>query len=378
MVKMDAESRQSSLPFDKSEGVEGPAQGPAPPFAVSLLGLSSLKGLGRVGVKALVKTFGDDLGKVWDSDHGHLRQILDEAHVPLADEVSARIVQTAADSVEQGKARAQTLGRKRVSVVPPSEIPKRLRSMPDPPCWLFVQGKGEALYHRPAVAVVGTREASERGRRAARLVAELLAAYSITLVSGLAEGIDDEAHKASLEEGARNLAFLGHGIDHVFPASTAATRQQIVRRGGAVVSEYLPDERYKKSYFVERNRLQAALADIVIPVEGKPSGGTAHTFRFARTYKRDILGIRWEGVDGLVEEIEKHGYPSYDISDLSDRKKLDKVFRDLAEEWDQDTYALSLATRRLREEFQSRDVRTEDVDRFLQDLDDIVGETTDA
>ena len=376
--EMNSDSHQSSLPLDVNNAPESFSKEPTAPFAASLLGLNSVKGLGLMGIKALVKTFGDDLGRVWESDPSYLHHVLNQANVPQALQVAVRALKTAEASVEQGKVRIQALSRRRISVIPPSEIPERLQSMPDPPYWLFVQGKAEALYHRPAVAIVGTREASERGRRAARFVAELLAAYPITLVSGLAEGIDDEAHKASVEQGVINLAFLGHGIAHVFPSSTSDTRQQIVRTGGAVASEYLPDEQYKRSYFVERNRLQAALADVVIPVEGKSSGGTAHTFRFARTYKREVAGIRWEGVNGLVEEIESYDYPSYDISKPHDRKKLDEVFRGLAEEWNEDTFALSSITRRLREEFQSRDIRPEDLDRFQQNFDDIVRDARDG
>ena len=99
-------------------------------------------------------------------------------------------------------------------------------------------------------------------------------------------------HRTSVSEGVRNLAFLGHGINIVFPQETAQTRDRILKAGGAVATEYLPNEHYQKRYFVERNRLQAGLADFVIPVEAHPTGGTAHTVRFARQLGKPVIGIR--------------------------------------------------------------------------------------
>lgn len=373
---VDSETNQDSLPFQQPESAQHSFD--ATTFAAALLGLDGVKGLGRKGITALVAEYQDELWKMWETKPETISRILSKANVPAAGKVAERITSQPAVHVAFGISKSEKLALRRVSVIGPSDIPTRLRNIPSPPLWLFVQGNVEALYHRPAVAVVGTRKASDHGRRAAGIVAEMVAGYPIVLVSGLAPGIDEEAHAASLRQGAKNVAFLGHGINVEFPASSEIVRRQIVQKGGATVTEYLPDERYNRSYFVERNRLQAALADMVIPVEADVKSGTAHTFRFARKFERDIVGIRWDGCAGLVNEIERSGYHVVNIAKSSDRKHLDTLLRHLAEREHKETFALSLVEQRLRTEVASRYLRGEDVRRLYDLIDAILaGNTTE-
>jgi predicted Rossmann fold nucleotide-binding protein DprA/Smf involved in DNA uptake len=169
-----------------------------------------------------------------------------------------------------------------------------------------------------------------------------------------------------------NVAFLGHGIRQVFPAKTGHVRDRIIETQGAVATEYLPDEHYQKAYFVERNRLQAALADVVIPVEASQGGGTAHTIRFARRYHRRILGVRWTGANDILADLEKAGDEIVDVFSQAGRRKMDLLFRDLAESAGHDTFALALLERRLMQEIESRNVRPKDIERFGQILRDLL------
>jgi DNA protecting protein DprA len=345
-----------------------------PPFGQSLLALDDIKGLGRQGLRALVKVFGDDLGKVWRADPNRLQKLLEEARVPSSEGIAEDIAKKQGPYLAAGHSEAARLANKRVSILQPSEIPEQLKAIPHPPLWLFVEGNVDALYHRPAVAVVGTRQASFVGREAAALVSEMLASYPITLVSGLAEGIDEEAHRSSLREGVTNVAFLGTGIDEEFPASTAGLRFRIIREGGAVVTEYLPKKRrdkkrYNKANFVERNRLQAGLADMVVPVEANPKGGTAHTVRFAREFGRRVVGVRWKGANGILSELEQNGHPIVDVFEPSGRRCLDGLFRALAENEGHETSALASVTRRLRREAKYRDLRRADLEELRRELE---------
>jgi DNA protecting protein DprA len=224
---------------------------------------------------------------------------------------------------------------------------------------------------RPAVAVVGTRKPTPEGRVAAGVIARSLSAYPITLISGLAEGIDAEAHRLTLQEGIVNIAFLGHGIDLYFPSETTSLRYQIIGQHGAVATEYFPRERYQKQYFVERNRLQAALADIVIPVQANTTGGTAHTVRFARKYKRPLIGIGWPGANGLLDHLRADGTPVPDITTRAGKRFLDSSFRELAESAGVETYALSRAERFIRTEAASRLLRQSDFSRLFETLTDL-------
>ncbi|MDP9440548.1 MAG: DNA-processing protein DprA [Actinomycetota bacterium] len=369
IATMTSQPDQGAFAFEFSTST--PSARNLPSFDVSLLALSGVEDLERRSIKALIRFFNGDLGKVWDNSLEDVRVALSSADVP-ATALAAKITANPDALVAQGASKAAELARRRVRVLAPSDIPVQLRGIPDAPSWLFVQGEVNVLAERPVVAVIGTRRPSQAGLRAARLIAKMIAAYPITLVSGLAEGIDEEAHSASLREGVRNVAFLGHGINRVFPASTKPVRERIVKQGGAVVSEYSPDERSRKSYFVERNRLQAGLADMVIPVEATSRSGTAHTVRFAREYGRRVVGIRWRNSNGILDKLERDKVPLVDIFTPHGRKKLDKMLRDLADEHGRTTFALSLVERRLLSEAESREVRSEDVDRLRRTLEKIV------
>jgi DNA protecting protein DprA len=261
-----------------------------------------------------------------------------------------------------------------ISIVSPSQIPARLAELPDRPWWLFVEGSPEVLYAEPHVAVVGTREPTPLGIKATESVVRTMAAYPVVLVSGLANGIDAAAHATALRDGVKNLAFLGHGVRVIFPAETAQLRRRIVETGGAVVSEYLPTEHYRRQYFVQRNRLQAGIAELVVAVEGAVDGGTAHTVRFARTYHRRLVGLRWEGVGSLVDLIAQEPNSAVlDIFDDGDRRLLDQWFRQLAESAGKETYALRLVDLLLEREARFREIRPEDAVRLRARLEEIVG-----
>lgn len=347
-----------------------------------MLGLSRIARLGRKGIAALVRTYKDDLGRVWQEPTEHVQTILGGHNIPSSEAIAKEISASAEAHIQEGQSELLKLAGNRVSVLPPSKIPLKLRSIPHPPPWLFVQGDVEALYRSPAVAVVGTRKPSERGRRATQLVVRQLSAYPILVVSGLAEGIDEEAHRTSLQEGVKNVAFLGHGINMYFPAATKTLRQRVVQDGGAVVSEYLPGEHYQKNYFVERNRLQAGLADLIVPVEAQARGGTAHTVRFAKTYGRPLAGIRWDKANGIVTELEHDGWPTFDVMTSGGKQQLDRVFRNLARKHGHKTTSLALVERVLQRELQSRLVQRNDIEllceRLVELLDDEFDEGDDA
>lgn len=357
-----------------------PAKAPTPvPFATALLGLGTVKGLGLKGLRHLARQFGDDLGRVFGCDQSSLRDALAAGSVPGSEKLAEVIASDGERLLREGGRLAQLLRERGVTVIPPSGLPERLHDVRrDPPQWLFVEGDAQALFGRPVVALVGTRTPTERGVRAAATVARILSAYPVTVVSGLAEGIDDMAHRESLALGLRNVAFLGHGIDSVFPMSTGDVRQQIARSRGAVATEYLPWEHFQKRFFVERNRLQAGLADLVIPVEAHPEGGTAHTVRFARDYGRQLVGIRWPGANGIVEEFDREGVPVFDVTTREGCRRLDGVFRDLVERSGRDAYPLANIERQVLREIRARAVRPADVQRMIRTLENAAQEFTDA
>jgi DNA processing protein len=172
-----------------------------------------------------------------------------------------------------------------------AEFPPSLRDLNDAPQWLFVQGNVDVL-HRPCLTVVGTREPSADGLWLANFVGANFSIWDAPTVSGLALGIDQMVHRWSLRNRVPTIAFLGAGIFSDYPKGSVDLRTKIIDEGGAIVTEYLPSESYSAENFVRRNRLQAALGSVLIPVEWSPKSGTAHTVRYASSLSRPVAGLR--------------------------------------------------------------------------------------
>jgi len=168
--------------------------------------------------------------------------------------------------------------------------PNRLRNIPDPAPVLFIMGNRESL-DAPCVAVIGTRTPSSYGARCAERIAKRLAQGGITVVSGLAEGCDTEGHKGALHGRGRTVAVLAHGFGQIYPASNRSLANEILENGGCWVSEYAPGVPASRSSFVQRDRLQSGLSDIVIVIETDEKGGTMHTVEFAVKQKRGLFAV---------------------------------------------------------------------------------------
>lgn len=173
-------------------------------------------------------------------------------------------------------------------------FPPKLRKIPDAPEWLFVQGNVENLA-KHAVAIVGTRKPSDDGLFLTRYVVSSLAKSGFATVSGLALGIDQIAHSESMRYQLPTIAVLGTGILQNYPKGSEPLRSKILHSGGTVITEYLPEQSYSAENFVRRNRLQAALGDILIPAEWQIKSGTAHTVRFAHKYEKRIINVYLPG-----------------------------------------------------------------------------------
>ncbi len=171
------------------------------------------------------------------------------------------------------------------------EMPPGLR-----PLWVFVRGNHHLLT-QPSVAVVGTREPTEEGEFLAKFAVSCARELGAPVVSGLAKGIDRVVHEWCLRLSLPTISVLGTGILKTYPAKHFSLGEAIVERGGALVSEYLPDQGPTSETFVWRNRLQAALSKVVVPAEWSRKSGTAHTVRFARSLSRPVFGLTMFGVD---------------------------------------------------------------------------------
>jgi DNA processing protein len=173
-------------------------------------------------------------------------------------------------------------------------FPPLLAAIHDPPAELYLRGCGEVgLLHEPAVAVVGARACSAYGRSATRSLARELARAGLVIVSGMARGIDGEAHRGALDAGGRTIAVLGCGIDRDYPAAHAELARRI-GESGLVVSEYEPGVEPAPWRFPARNRIIAGLCRATVVVEARERSGALITADFALEEGRDVLAVPGE------------------------------------------------------------------------------------
>jgi len=169
------------------------------------------------------------------------------------------------------------------------DYPPRLKETYDPPPVLYMRGQ-LAPEDEWSVAVVGTRHATAYGQEAARRLAKDLAQNRITIISGLANGIDTVAHRAALEAGGRTLGILGCGLDIVYPASNARLAREIAERG-ALLSEFPLGTMPKAGNFPQRNRIISGLSLGVLVVEAGDKSGALGTVRHALDQNREVFAV---------------------------------------------------------------------------------------
>jgi len=160
----------------------------------------------------------------------------------------------------------------------------------DPPAVLYVLGALPGP-SSPAVALVGSRKATPGGRAFARALSRDLAAAGVVVVSGLARGIDGEAHRGALDARAATIAVLGSALDHVYPPEHGGLARDIAQKGGAVVSEFPFGTGPRPEHFPRRNRVIAGLSRAVVVVEAAERSGALSTARFALDEGRDVLAV---------------------------------------------------------------------------------------
>lgn len=246
------------------------------------VGFNMVRGIGPARVRALLDYFGT-LKDAWHAPAAELR----EAGL---DRRSVENLLAARRSLDLER-EMQRLERAGVQVFTweDDDYPRRLCQIYNPPPVLYVRG---TLLPQDewAVAVVGTRRPTHYGREAARVLAGDLARQGVTVVSGLALGIDGVAHEAALEAGGRTIAVLGSGFRHLYPARHRGLAKRIAEQG-ALITEYALDVRPEASNFPPRNRIISGLSMGVVVVEAGETSGALITARFAADQGREVFAV---------------------------------------------------------------------------------------
>jgi len=246
------------------------------------VGFNLVKGIGSVRFKALQSYFGD-LRNAWLAPADELEAC------GLTPRLAAAVVEARqSDIVERTWRFIEQQGISILTWEDPL-YPRRLKEIDQPPPVVYLLGQMDES-DQCAVAIVGTRRITAYGRQAANEIGGALARHGVTIVSGLARGVDAVAHQAALKNGGRTLAVLGSGVDQIYPPEHRQLAEQIAACG-AVLSDYPPGTAPEASNFPPRNRIISGLAQAVIVVEAGEKSGALITAAFAAEQGREVFAI---------------------------------------------------------------------------------------
>jgi len=254
------------------------------------IGFTRVPGIGRVRIALLKKYFGS-LGKAWSATGPELLKAgLDAA--------AAENIVASRPGINPDKDLA-LIDKYRITVITyeSPDYPALLRETHDHPAVLYVRGRLDAA-DADSVAVVGTRKATSYGRQVTEDIVTSLAINGITIISGLARGIDTIAHRAALEAHGRTIAVFACGLDIVYPPENVKLARDILERG-ALISEHPLGTKPKPENFPRRNRILSGLSRGVLVVESGEKGGALITAGFALDQNREVFAVPGSILSGM-------------------------------------------------------------------------------
>lgn len=173
------------------------------------------------------------------------------------------------------------------------KYPNKLRKIKNPPKQLYLKGNVELL-NENIISIIGSRSCTENGKKLAKKFASELSAQGIVIASGMAKGIDTQAHIATLKEKGKTIAVLGNGLNHIFPKENRELYYEILRNNGLIVSEYPPDTKPSSNLFLERNRIVSGISIGILVVEAAFRSGTSVTAKLAKEQDKKVFVLPHE------------------------------------------------------------------------------------
>jgi DNA processing protein len=247
------------------------------------LGFNMIKGIGPAKIRALIDHFGS-LAEAWNANEFQLQRIGIDRRA-LQSFLSAREEL----DLDAELARVEAAGIE-ILVWDSPEYPRYLKEIPNPPPLLYINGDLKEI-DQWAVAVVGTRRFTTYGRQITQELVSGLVRSEVTIVSGLARGIDAVAHKTALDMGGRTIAVLGSGLDIIYPPENRALAARIMEGNGALMSVYALGVKPDAKNFPPRNRVISGLSLGVVVVEAGERSGASITAGFALEQGRDVFAV---------------------------------------------------------------------------------------
>ena len=284
------------------------------------VGFNLVKGIGAVRLQGLRDYFGD-LSLAWEAPE----HALQEAGLSL--KLAERVVQARTDvNLDEY---LEMVSEKNIDILTWDDelYPSRLKEIDQPPPVLYVRGllTSEDSW---AVAIVGTRRVSNYGKQVAEELGSFLAMNGVTVVSGLARGVDAIAHQSALKAGGRTIAVFGSGVDRIYPPEHAPLAGKIIA-SGALISDYPPGTPPDASNFPPRNRIISGLSMATIVVEAGETSGALITAQFALDQGREVFAVpgnilapQSKGTNKLIAQGAR---PMLSVNDLLDVLNLTRV-----------------------------------------------------
>jgi len=253
--------------------------------------LTLIPGIGPLIAKALTEHFGS-AEKVLNAYPEEI-EILPGARKAL----SNSILQNKDAALKRAEKEIQFITKHNIATLfyQDENYPSRLKQCDDGPYLLFYKGKTN-LNASKTIAVVGSRKSTEYGRSVTTQLIKHLKEYNILVVSGLALGIDIEAHRACLDNELDTVAVLAHGLDMIYPSAHRNTAEQMLQRGG-LLTEFLSESNPDRENFPKRNRIVAGMTDATIVIESGEKGGSLISADIAHSYGREVFAFPGRTID---------------------------------------------------------------------------------
>jgi DNA processing protein len=284
------------------------------------VGFNLIKGVGAVRMQALIQHFGE-LKLAWKAAPAEL------AGAGLGLKLIERVVQARSQvNLDQVWARIESQGIK-ILTWQDAAYPQRLKEIEQPPPVLYIRGEylPDDLY---AVAIVGTRRVTPYGRQITEELAAYLAGNGITVVSGLARGVDAIAHQTALKAGGRTIGVLGSGVDKIYPPEHRQLAERMTE-SGSIVSDYAPGTPPDASNFPPRNRIISGLSLAVVVIEAGETSGALITAEFAAEQGREIFAVPGSILapqsKGTNKLIQQGALPLLSVNDLMQALDLTRM-----------------------------------------------------
>jgi len=247
------------------------------------IGISLIEGIGAVTAKKLIAYCGG-AEAVFNEKKGALLKIPDIGSATANAIISQEVLTKSECEIDFiNKYRIEPL------FYLDEEYPNRLKYCADSPIMLYCKGQMN-LNNAKVVSIIGTRKASEYGKKACQEIVEALVEHNVLIVSGLAYGIDICAHRAAVKYNIPTVGIVAHGLDRIYPGLHKSTAEKMCENGG-VVTEFLSYTNPDRENFPKRNRIIAGLADATIVIESARRGGALITAEIANSYNRDVFAV---------------------------------------------------------------------------------------